>query len=153
MKFVLRHATPDERRTVVRAQWLNRVLPRKGRDGSNLGHATARKDVTLSDALTVRAGELLVDELLGITGGEVIDGAGSHVLVVEPAAEPGIVVGWVAFEPGRVVHFVCVVHGYGRRGLGSRLLRKAGAELPRSWSTPNGRALAAAVLSRKENAA
>lgn len=132
MKFRIRDATPEERTGAVRSQWLNRTLPRRGRDGGADGCETCRKDVSLSEALTVRQGELLVDSLLGPS---------TTVLVVEPSDVPGSIVGWVAYEPGAVVHFVCVVNKYGRRGLGTALLRRAGADLPRSWSTPNGRAL------------
>jgi hypothetical protein len=75
------------------------------------------------------------------------------VFVVEPSDVPGSIVGWVAFEPGAVVHFVCVVNGHGRCGLGSALLRKAGVDLPASWNTPNGRALQRAIREREESAA
>lgn len=134
MKFRLRPATLEERSGVVRSQWLNRILPRRGRsDGGQHGHHTGRRDVLLSEALTVRTCELLVDELLA--------NRSTEVLVAEPSDVPGSLVGWVAFEPSVAVHFVCVVEKYGRRGFGTRLLQRAGATLPASWSTPKGRAL------------
>jgi hypothetical protein len=145
VRFRLRQATPEERFGVVRSQWLNRILPRRGRDVGAHGLPTARRDVALSEALTVRRDELLVDELAASP--DVV------VLVVEPSDVPGSIVGWVAYEPERVVHFVCVVNKHGRRGLGTTLLRKAGAHLPSSWSTANGRALQAAARRREENAA
>lgn len=145
MKFRIRPATAPERQGVVRSQWLNRVLPRKGRDGGRNGHMTGRKDVSLSERLTVRSLELLVSEL--------VSSDAVAVLVVEPSDVPGSVVGWVAYEPGEVVHFVCVVNGHGRCGLGLALLRSAGASLPTSWSTPNGRALQRKAQTREENAA
>jgi hypothetical protein len=145
VKFRMRPATSDERRGAVRSQWLNRTLPRRGRDGAAHGHATARRDVTLSDRLTTRQAELLIDELVS---SDVVE-----VFVVEPSDVPGSIVGWVAFEPGQVVHFVCVVNGHGRCGLGSALLRKAGVDLPTSWNTPNGRALQRALREREESAA
>lgn len=138
--ILFRDATDDERFDVVRAQWLNRVRPRSdGKDAGPHGVAFGRRETGVSHDIATRMAELVVDDLL------------SRVDVVVTVAElqsdavgPEIV-GWSAHEPGKAVHFVCVPSGYGRSDIGTNLLRRAGANLPASWSTPNGRALLQAV--------
>ncbi len=143
--IVYRPATDTERSTTIRAQWINRCAPqRDGRDEGLHGVAFGRKGHAVSGAVATRMVELYVDDRLASPG--------VAVLVAELSAD-GIkpeIVGWVAHE-SKIVHFVCVPNGYGRRGIGWSLLQRAGADLPRSWSTPNGRALK--VPSRKEKAA
>ena len=142
--IVFRDATETERAGVVRSQWINRIAPRRdGKDEGPYGFAFGRKEHAVSHALATRMVELLVDDLTR--------SATVRVIVAESDKLPGEVMGWVAFEPGEVVHFVCVPSGYGRAKLGSNLLRRAGASLPGSWSTPNGRALTRA--NGKEKAA
>lgn len=144
--IVYRPATDMERATTIRAQWINRCAPqRDGRDEGPHGVAFGRKGHAVSSAVATRMVELYVDDRLASPD--------VMVLVAELSGD-GIkpeIVGWVAHEPGRVVHVVVVPNGYGRRGVGWSLLRRAGVDLPRSWSTPNGRALK--VPSRKEKAA
>lgn len=145
--IVYRPATDAERTSTIRAQWINRCAPqRDGRDEGPNGVAFGRKGHAVSGAVATRMVELYVADRLASP--DVV------VLVAELSAD-GIrpeIVGWVAHEPEHeLVHFVCVPNGYGRRGIGWSLLQRAGADLPRSWSTPNGRALK--VPSRKERAA
>lgn len=144
--IVYRPATDTERTTTIRAQWINRCAPqRDGRDEGPHGVAFGRKGHAVSRDAATRMVELYVDEL--------VSAPAVSVLVAELAAD-GIapeIIGWVAYEAGKAVNFVCVPNGYGRRGIGWSLLQRAGADLPRSWSTPNGRALK--VPSRKEKAA
>jgi hypothetical protein len=130
-----REATADERSGVIRSQWINRVAPPR-RDGKNDGlHwvTFGRREHEVSHALATRMVELVVDELLASPA--------VVVTVAESDGAAGEVMGWVAYEPLTVVHFVCVPSGYGRAGLGTHLLQRAGVHLPCSWSTPNGRAL------------
>lgn len=143
--IVYRPATDTERSTTIRAQWINRCAPqRDGRDEGLHGVAFGRKGHAVSSSVATRMVELYVNDRLASPD--------VMVLVAELSAD-GIkpeIVGWVAHELD-LVHFVCVPNGYGRRGIGWSLLQRAGADLPRSWSTPNGRALK--VPSRKEKAA
>lgn len=136
--IVFRDATESERAGVVRSQWINRIAPRRdGKDEGPHGVTFGRKEHAASHALATRMVELLVDDLTS--------SADVRVLVAESDKMPGEIMGWVAYEPGEAVHFVCVPSGYGRADLGSHLLRRAGVTLPGSWSTPNGRALLQAV--------
>ena len=136
--IVFRDATEAERAGVVRSQWINRVAPRRdGKDEGPHGVTFGRKEAAVSHAIATRMVELLVDDLTR--------SAAVTVIVAESDKLPGEVMGWVAFEPGEAVHFVCVPSGYGRAKLGTNLLRRAGATLPGSWSTPNGRALTRAI--------
>ena len=144
--ITFRHATDDERRGIIRAQWINRCAPRRdGRDEGDHGVAFGRKGYGLSPAAATRMVELFVDDRMQ---------APAVVVTVAVLEADGIapeIVGWVAYEPREAVHFVCVPSGFGRRGVGRQLLRHAG-DLPYSWSTPNGRALHAARAG-KANAA
>lgn len=141
--IVYRPATDAERSTTIRAQWINRCAPqRDGRDEGPHGVAFGRKGHAVSRDVATRMVELYVDDRL--RSDDVV------VLVAELQAD-GIapeIVGWVAYEHPKAVHFVCVPSGYGRRGLGRSLMKRAGS-LPGSWSTPNGRALLEAVSKEK----
>lgn len=135
--IIFRDATKDERHGVIRAQWINRIAPRRdGRDEGPHGINFGRKDHAVSRGLATRMIELMVDDLLETEAVE--------VLVAEVDRVPGEVIGWAAFEPGKVAHFVCVPNGFGRAKIATRLLARMG-DLPCSWSTANGRALLRSV--------
>jgi len=135
--IVFRDATAEERRRIVRPQWINRVAPRRdGKDEGPHGVAFGRREFGVSRALATRMVELVVDDLLARDGVVVTVAA-----LRSDAVEGEAIVGWSAHEPGVCVHFVCVPNGFGRAKIGASLLRRAGADLPASWSTPNGRAL------------
>ncbi len=136
--IVFRDATDDERRGVVRSQWINRTAPRRdGKDEGPHGVPFGRREAAVSRATATRMVELFVDDKL--TSDAV------RVLVAESTATPGEVMAWCAFEPEGEVLFVWVPNGYGRAKLGSNLLRRAGIDRPAGWSTSNGRALVQAV--------
>lgn len=140
--IVFRAATPGERAGVVRSQWINRITPRRGgKDEGPHGVTFGRKENAVSHRIAVRMSELIVDDLL--RSDAVV------VTVAESDKMPGEVMGWVAYEPRTVVHFVCVPSGYGRAKLGTHLMRRAGVDLPGSWSTDNGRAFVRALRQKK----
>lgn len=121
-----RHATDDERNGPVRSAWLDAVLPK----GPRMFPAP-RRGHEIGVRLARRALELVILELLA--SDETV------VLVAELPDVPGELLGWVAFDATHT-HFVRVVAGYGRRGLGRELLHRAGG-LPPSYLTSAGRSL------------
>ena len=138
--IVLRHATNDERHGSVRSSWLSCVLPRGKHSSTGFFRAPYRGH-EIGLRLARRALELAVDELL-------------HepmvvVYVAELKSIPGELLGWVAYDDAHV-HFVRVPSGYGRRGLGSALLRHAGEGKIPSYMTGAGQALLDAVLSQAQ---
>jgi hypothetical protein len=145
MSILFRDATEAERHGTIRSQWINRVAPRRdGRDTGPHGVTFGRKGNAVSPETATRMVELLVDDRLRSPG---------VIVTVAELQADGVtpeIIGWAAHEPS-AVHFVCVPNGYGRRGIGRELLRRAGGG-PCSWSTPNGRALESAVRG-KEHAA
>lgn len=137
--IIFREATSDERHGTIRSQWINRIAPRRdGRDEGPHGINFGRKDHAISRELATRMVELVVGDLLATDAVE--------VLVAELDRVPGEIIGWAAFEPGAVLHFVCVPgasksgSGFGRAKVATKLMARVG-ELPCSWSTANGRAL------------
>lgn len=143
--IVYRPATDTERAGTIRAQWINRCAPqRDGRDEGPHGVPFGRKGHAVSRDVATRMVELYVGDRLASPDVVVL------VAVLQAEGIAPEIVGWVAYEHPKAVHFVCVPSGYGRRGLGRALLKRAGS-LPSSWSTPNGRALLEAV--GKERAA
>jgi hypothetical protein len=142
--IVFREATEDERRGVVRSQWINRVMPRRdGRDDGPHGVPFGKRETSVSRRTATRMVELFVDDRLASSD--------VRVLVAESDKTPGEVMGWCAYEADEVL-YVCVPSGYGRTKIGTHLLRRAGANLPASWSTPNGRALLRAVRGEEKAA-
>jgi hypothetical protein len=133
----LRPATDDERNGLVRTQWLHRVMPDQAALVGN--YRAPRRGHELELGLARRMLEQLV---LGLLDRCV-------VLVAEFDDKPGELLGWVASD-AQNVHFVLVIGGYGRRGLGSALLLRAGwpAKAPSYW-TPDGKALINALAARK----
>lgn len=137
--IILRYASDDERHGAVRSAWLSCVLPR-GKHSSGFFRAPYRgHEIGLH--LARRALELAVDELLHAPM--------TRVVVAELDTLPGELLGWTAFDD-ESVHFVRVPSGYGRRGLGTVLLRRAGADKNPSYITGAGQALLDAVRSQAQ---